>query len=379
MSSVQIDREEVISRYQAIEDPHYRDRKEAHLERLRDEEAETGEVGSKYTNRVKSSKQRDEILKTLISAFLPDSRITNQTGWTFKSIHPLPEMDGESPEVVFGNPGTGGVIIGNILPERERPQTTIYRLEEAATLIEENRHTFSEEIGMDIDESDIRCALCVPEKSDRRAKEALEELQSEGLSIAVDIWRVDGPHSEKIDLYTSIDVQTDGGDVWDDVGDILRSGVEVAKDMHPLPDFFPDAHHQLVSEHTVGEMVQHRLRDDVAKTHFSETEFRAYIEETLSYSGQEEVAEDWSSSLLQRWEGMNLIEELSDNQTDLEGSGEFYRYNVDSRGAGNVMKEVKSMYKELAIDYQLEINAMRLVLEEFDEKQSSITEWGEEH
>lgn len=373
MSSGDANHQEVISRYEAIENPHFRDRKEAHLENLRDEETDTGEVASRYTNKLKTSKQRDEILKTLISAFLPTSRLTSETGWEFKSFLPLPDMDGDSPEVVFGNPQTGGVILANTLPERERPETTILRLESAVTLVSENRHTFSEEIGMDINEADIRCVLCVPEKADRRAEDALEDIRaSRGLSRPIDIWRVDGPNNEKIDFYTTVDMQPDGGE---DLDARLVEGLQVAKEIHTLPDFFPDSHHQLIAEHTVGAMVQRRLSDDAAKTHFTDGDFESYLWETLSYSDAEELAEEKCTNHLDRWTSMDLIEKLTPSQTDLEGDCEFYRFNVDSRGAGNIMKEVKSKYMELAIDYKLEIEAMRLVLEEFDEQQSSLEEW----
>lgn len=376
MSAEDLSRQEVIKRYKAIENAHFSDRKEAHFEHLRDLETDTGELETQYSNQLRASKQRDEILKTLISAFLPTSRIASETGWKFKAVLPLPEMDGESPDVVFGKPQTGGVILANSLPERERPRTTISRLGEAVTLVSENRHTFSEEIEMDINENDIRCVLCVPEKSDQRAGEALEEMEAENeLSTTIDIWRVDGPNSERIDFYTTIGAQTDGGDIWDNLDEILRRGLEVAKDMHALPDFFPNSHHQLIAEHTVGEIVQCRLRDDAAKTHFSNTDFKKYLQETLSYSGAGDLTEEQCTELLQRWSGMELIEDLTPSQTDLEEGDDFYRFDVESRGAGNVMKEVKSMYKGLAIDYHLEIQAMRKVLDEFDEQQSSLSEW----
>ncbi len=370
---------EVIRVFESIRNDHYQERKEAHHENLKDEEADTGEIRSKYESEYKRLKQRSVLHTTIISAFMPESRIADETGWEYKDTNPLDEVYEATPDILIGNVESGGVIILNCITERDRPHNMILELDDAADIIRSNRHTFSEEVDIDIDDDDITCVLCVPEKSDRRTEEAVRELQDSGnLSERFAIWRVDGPNSERIDFYEDAGLMTDGGvPNLDDLHDILADGVEVASEKHSLPKFYPFSHHEIIAENTVGEIVAKRLTDDAAKTHFSEDEFHSYLSEVFAHSNATEKVDDNLAYLLKKWRAMNLIEELNESETDLEGGERYFRFVVDTKGARNIMNEIADQYKERAINHRIEIKAMRETLKEFDEKQRSLDQFSD--
>ncbi|WP_435345095.1 hypothetical protein [Haloarchaeobius sp. HRN-SO-5] len=362
--------DEILDRYEAISSDYWDGVKDDHLSEIQDDEQEVDRIQTEYRNKRNESKSLTEQQKTVISGFLPGNTIANSTGWEFRAIEPLRNLDSESPDLVIGHPETGSILAVTMLRQRERPETAINRVTSAATTIRSNTRLLSDEINMSVDDRGVECVLIVPESADRRSAEAIEDLEGSGdLTEEIYLWKIVETDKEKIEAHTQIGSRDEDECLPDgDLGEYLSQGIEVAKSVHSLPDFFAESHHEIIAEHTVGEMVSQRKRDGGQITHFSKSDFEDYLRTTLSHSNSANVASERAELLLKRWEEMGLIESITDGQTRLDDGSDYYRFDTGTRTAKNTMGAVRSDYTELAVDFELNVEATRRTLREYIEE-----------
>ena len=79
---------------------------------------------------------------------------------------------------------------------------------------------------------------------------------------------------------------------------------------------------------------------------------------------------------MNRLESDNLITAIDQEETELTAGEKFYRYRVRGRSVETVLKNLREKYRTKAIERKIEIKAMRKIIEEFDEDQSSLGDFG---
>jgi len=68
----------------------------------------------------------------------------------------------------------------------------------------------------------------------------------------------------------------------------------------------------------------------------------------------------------------DVITRINTADTDLEGDGDFYRYRGRGRSRATILSEISEGYKDEAVKWKVELEAMRRAIDQFDEKQSRI-------
>lgn len=372
--------QEVLDRYQKVksQNEHWVERKEHYEEEIEDADETLEGIRTEYRNESKASQEHTERLKTIVSAFLPGNDIADRTQWRFKTIRPLKSMDGESPDVVLLKPETGGLFVATLLRKRERPITAVHRLEEATITVRNHPRLLQDEMdGKSFDERKVEPVLIIPESADKDTVEMIEEREQSGQhSEKPYIWKITKTKKEEIKAITQIEGRSEDECLPEgELGRLLEEGIEVAKTAHSLPDFFVDSHHQTYAEKTVGRMVQTRMKDGAQVTHFSSKDLKRYFRQTLSASRSEDLAGKKVSEMIRRWKAMGLIEPITESQSRLDDGSDYYRFDVDTNRGPNTMSKVKDEYPSYAIQFDVEIEAMRRVLEEYSEEQSSLEEF----
>lgn len=361
---------EVYRRYEEVRSDQWDSRKEDHRESIEASEwAEKAEAS--YYNLRSEAVARDEQRKRIIAAFHRRNPVARQYGWELRGIRPLSGRDTPIVDIVLGHPESGSVLGVLVLRERQRPQTAITDLTEAIAAMRANTRLLQEDLaGMSVDDRRIDGVMVISGSSERQAVEAIEAVEADtGLSEQIYLWKVVGTDEERIQAHTDIRGRSANECLPDhDLSEPLQDGIRVAKEIHSLPDFFPDSHHETIAEATVGQMIAKRTRDGSQITHFSGKDLETYLERVLSGSDAADAVSSMRDLLVLRWNGMDLIEPLTPSQTRLDDSSDYYRYNTGTQGSKTTIAAVRNDYTDLAIDFELEIESRRRTLSEIQQQ-----------
>ena len=374
--------DQVYCQYEEVRSDQWDSRKEEYRENIEDSEwAEESEAS--YYNLRAETIARDEQRKRVIAAFHRRNRIASQYGWELRGIRPLRTLDIPIVDIALGHSESGSVLGILVLRERQRPQTAITELAQAITAMRANTQLLQEDLsGMSVDDHRIEGAVVISGSSERRTVDAVETMEvGEELSEQVYLWKIIGTDEERIQAHTDIQGRSPNECLPnDDLSEPLQEGIKVAKGTHSLPDFFADSHHETIAEATVGEMVARRKRDGAQITHFSSEDMDTYLMQVLSGSDAVDTASSMSEEMLLRWDSMGLIESLTSSQTRLDDDSDYYRYNTGTQGSKTTIAAVRDGYTELAIDFELEVEARRRTLVEIraeDGEQRSLASYSD--
>lgn len=382
MSGEGLEWDEIYRRYEETSPERWESRKEEYRESIKTSEwAEEAEA--RYYNLRSESVARDEQRKRIMAAFFPRNPISNIYGWELKGIKPLKSRDTPSVDIALGHPESGSVFGVLILRERQRPQTAIEELVEAIAAMRANKRLLQEDLsGMSVDERRIEGVIVTSTAGERQTAEAIETMEADvALSEQIYLWKVVGTDDERIQAHTDIRGRSSDECLPNhELSEPLQQGIKVAKDIHSLPDFFVDSHHETIAVSTVGEMVAQRKRDGAQITHFSSEDLKSYLRQVLAGSDAIDAASSMAEEMTLRWDGMSLIESLTPHQTRLDDNSDYYRYDTGTQGSKATMGAVRDNYAELAINFEVEIEARRRTLADiYDEKgeQSSLAQYSD--
>lgn len=381
MTVDELDDEEIRKQYAIIIDrvPSYEDRKVEYEDELQSDDEIVETARKEVKAGIRNGRKHDDLLTSTISAFLPKGTVQQQTGWTFRGAEPLSEYNVPNADAIFCNPDRNLAAIVECKTSLSSPGNALTQIYEAADAIREYRDELSENIGMEIER--LETAICVPSYLDEQLAQRIEhEEQNDNAREQVYVWRwhylEDG---ERIDLFSSFDNRTRSEATHDsELTQVLNSGVEITKERQATPSFFPSSHTYHIMEEALSELLKKRVRNEEPLREFTETELHDILtsQRHLPHYNSNEIGTRIYDGLMNRLESDNLITAIDQEETELTAGEKFYRYRVRGRSVETVLKNLREKYRTKAIERKIEIKAMRKIIEEFDEDQSSLGDFG---
>lgn len=376
MTADDLSKGEVIERFGQITDINsaYSERKEEYKRTILSEEE--GAIRDRLESGLEQDKKHDNLLKQTISAFLPGGSIESETGWTFLGAEPLSEQNLANADALFGNPNRNMALIVECKTSVSRPARALEQIYDAAENVRENTDHLSEKIDMEIEE--LECAICVPSVVDRRIISQIEEYEEEGQNREqVFVWRLHHFDGETLDLYTDINTRTDSEMTHNsELASTLSAGVELTYSRQVMPAFFPSSHPEVILEETFSSILESRLIDEKPVRQFTSSELLSELtsQKNLPHYDADVIGERLYEDLLKRCKKFSLIGEISSNETELEGSEEetFFKYNIRGKSPETILANLRERYMGESVKHYADVEAMRKVIDEFDEEQSSL-------
>lgn len=380
MSADDLSEEEVKSRFRNIVDisETYLERKEDYKSEIlvKEERREEGTIRERIEKGIERDKKHDTLLKQTISAFLPDGPIGSQTDWRFLGAEPLSEKNIPNADALFGNPERNLALLVECKTSVDRPSKALEQVYDAAEGIRDNRDYISGKIGMEID--GIECAVCIPSVEDRRLVDQIEEHEENGQDQErVFVWRIHYYDGETLDLFTDISTR-EGGEAThnSELAQILNAGVELTHGRQVVPAFFPSSHPKVIMEEAFGSILEKRIMNDGPLRYFKESELRSELttQENLPHYDSDIIGSRVYEELIGRFIEFDIIEEISEDDTELEcEEGEsLFKFRVRGKSIDTILNNLHDRYTKNAVEHQADIEAMRQVISEFDDKQSSL-------
>ncbi|MFC7205300.1 hypothetical protein ACFQJC_17455 [Haloferax namakaokahaiae] len=381
MSADDLNEEQVIERFRNITDriPAYLDKRDRYKNEILEEEEADGAIRKRIKTGIKRDKKHDTLLKQTISAFLPGGPIESETGWRFLGAEPLSELNISNADALFGNPDRDFALIVECKTSDGRPTRSLEQVYQAAEEVRENKDLVEDATGITIDE--LECAICVPSIADRRIASEIERHEQDDIaSEQVYLWRIHYYEGETLDLYDDINTRSDGENTHNSsLAPLLSRGVDLTHGQQVTPAFFPSSHPEVIMEEVFGILLEQRLLDDKPFRHFTGSEIEAILksQRNLPHYDAETIGERIYGDLIDRCLRHELIEEVSPSETELDGeeTEAFFKFRVRGKSVDTVLTNLRRRYIEMSVDHEADIEAMRIVIDEFDEDQSSLTDF----
>jgi hypothetical protein len=372
--------EEAVEQFEYIasRNPAYREVKSNHRTEIIEDTSEADDIRTRLDEGIRNQRKHDTLLESTISVFLPTGPVASQTDWRFLGAEPLSELNVPNADAIFGNPSRNVGVIVECKSGMSRPGQALDQLYDAADAVWEYHDHLAENIGMEI--SELECVICIPSTDDNRITREIEEQERNGNDRErVFVWRLhylqDG---EQLDLFTRIDSRDSGEATHDNqLASLLRPGVDVGGESQITPSFFPSSHLFKIMESAVATLLEKRKKDDGPIRHFSGEELLGILTDQrhLPHYNAEDIGARIYTSLIDRLLQFDLVTEVDDTDTDLEGTGDFYRYRVTGRSISTIISNMKEKYREQYVDWRIDLQAIRRTIDEYDEEQSTLGDY----
>jgi hypothetical protein len=381
MSVDELDDDEVRNRYATIVDriPSYEERKETYQEELQNDDEVVDTAKKEVDASIRSNAKHDNLLTSTISAFLPGGSIQQETGWTFRGAEPLSEYNEPNADAIFCNPDRNIALVVECKTSLSSPGGALTQIYDAAEAVRDYKDELSANIGMKIDH--LETAICVPSYLDEQIAHRIEEEERNGeAEERVYVWRLHYlKEGERLDLFTGFNNRTKSEATHDsELSQVLNSGIEITKERQATPSFFPSSHTFHIMEASFSQILKRRVQNEGPLREFTDAELRDILtsQRHLPHYNAEDIGDRIFNGLIDRLETGNLITSIDSEDTELTGGDEYYRFRVRGRSIETVLKNLQEKYREEAVGEKLEIKAMRKVIEEFDDDQSSLGDFG---
>lgn len=381
MPAKDLSEEQVIERFRNITNriPAYLDKRDKYKSEILEEERENKTIHKRIKTGIKRDKKHDALLKQTISAFLPGSVIESETGWRFLGAEPLSELNISNADALFGNPARNFALIVECKTSDGRPTRSLEQVYQAAEKIRDNKDLVEDATGITIDE--LECAICVPSVADRRISDEIERHEQEQIAREkVYLWRIHYYEGETLDLYDDINTRSAGENTHNSsLAPILSRGVDLTYCQQVTPAFFPSSHPEVIMEEVFGILLKNRLLDNKPFRHFTGNEIESILksQKNLPHYDANTIGERINGNLVDRCLRYELIEEVSPSETELDGgeSENLFKFRVRGKSVDTVLTNLRKKYIEMSVKHESDIEAMRIVIDEFDEDQSSLTDF----
>jgi hypothetical protein len=395
MDVEELDEDEVVDLYEYIIDrePSYATIQEQYVETIWEESDDGAEARADIDKGIRDAQRHDNLLTSTISVFLPERTVHTETGWKFLAAEPLSELNERNPDLIIGNPGRNLAVIVECKGGLSRPGRALTQLYDAADTVREYQEELETNIGMEI--HDFECVICVPstadfriareiERQERESDDAGEDGDDDGeeLQVArerVFVWRLhylmDG---EQLDLFTKIDTRSPGEETHDNqLAQVLQGGVDITMDEQATPSFYPSSHLYRVIEEVFSTVLTMREASDDPLRHFAGDEVLDILTDQrhLPHYDANRIGARMHSELIDRLLDFDLITPIDADDTELDGDGDFYRYRGRGQSRGTILNELCEGYKEAAVEWEIELEAMRRTIGQFDDDQYRLGEF----
>lgn len=380
MSAEDMDDEEVVNLYEYIIDrePFYGEVKEGFVEKIWEETDEGSEVRTRIERGIREAKRHDNLLESAISVFLPGGTVHSETGWKFRGAEPLSELNVPNPDLIVGNEDRNLALIVECKSGLSRPGQALNQLYDAADAVREYKDELEANIGMEFDA--FECAICVLSTDDIRiAREIEAHERKDDARERIFIWRLHyHEEGEQLDLFTRIETRSPGDETHDNqLAQVLRSGVDISKDEQATPSFFPSSHLYRVMEEVISTILTSREANGGPLRHFSGEEVLDILTDQrhLPHYDANRIGARMYSELMERLLQFDLVTTIGADDTELEGDGDYYRYRGRAQSRGTILNNLSERFKGGAVEWEIELEAMRRTIDQFDEDQSRLGEF----
>ena len=377
MSAEELDDDEIVDLYEYIVDrePSYEGIKEEFVDEVWEKTDDGDEFRVRIERGIREARSHDNLLESAISVFLPQGTVHSETGWKFLGAEPLSELNVPNADLIIGNEERNLAVIVECKSGLSRPGKALTQLYDAADAVREHQDRLEENIGMGI--ADFECAICVSSTDDVRITREIEDHERRGLARErVFVWRLHYlENGEQLDLFTRIETRSSGEEAHDNqLAQVLRGGVDITKDEHATPSFFPSSHLYRVMEEVFSTILTRREVSDEPIRHFAGEEVLEILTDQrhLPHYDADQIGARMYGELMDRMLDFDLITRIDAGDTDLEGDGDFYRYRGRGRSMATILSDICGGYREEAVEWEVELEAMRRTVDQFDEEQSRI-------
>lgn len=375
-----LDDREVRTQYDVIVDrnPSYKEQRREIETTLSSDETVLEDAETRVRRALHREKKHDELLTSAISAFLPGGEIHETTGWTFRGAEPLSERNESNADAIFCNPDRNIALLLECKTSGSSPGGAINQLVEARDAVREYADELADHIEMEIEE--VEMAICVPSYHDQRMADQIErEIIENELIDGLYLWRWHNfDENERIDLFTSFGELTNAQATHDNqLAEVLSQGVDIAKERQVTPSFYPSSHSYHIFETIAAELLKQRSRNDEPLREFAAQEIRELVtsQRHLPHYDANSVGERIFSGLVERLEDYTLISQIEPEDTELTEDDEFYRFTVRGRSIDTVLRNLRDKYREKSVERQIQLEAMREVIQEFNDDQSKLDDF----
>jgi len=369
----------ILDDFKNIDNKYLSDQYSKYLDNLEDEEVDELKIkyANEYENSRRESQYKKKALTTVMGAFLnrgPNSgEVNKKTGWEFWELNPFEEKRDIEADILLAKPDRGDTIVVLLLPERKPADDIVTKSKESIQSIESGPNQF--DFGP---ANDTYGAIVVNPPRDKETRSAIKS-NSKIDSSDIFVWRVydikenedissdDKIEKKILDHFAELDQKNlSAKGLHLKLLEILEDGVEIRNGKEILPDFFLESHHSIFLDHILGHIVTLReTEEDGPSTHFAKKEVEEYISDTVFETGISAEAAQITDYLIARWNQMEVIISISDSRNDIEGE-EFYRFNISgNKNQSEIIEQIKRGYKEKAVEFKIEIDAMKHALDAF--------------
>ncbi|MFC6838370.1 hypothetical protein [Halomarina ordinaria] len=363
--------------YVVSREPSYEDTKDEIAAELRDS-GETDDARTRIDNGIRQARSHDNLLESTISVFLPNGQVNAQTDWRFLGAEPLSELGVPNADLIIGNPERNFAVIVECKSGLSRPGKALNQLYDAADALREHQPHLEERIGMPIDQ--FECALSISSTDDIRLVREIEQHERDGRAQEkVFVWRLHYlENGEQIDLFTRIETREPGKSTHDnELAQILSGGIDITNDEHLSPSFFPSSHLYRIMEEVFSTILTQRKIEDGPMRHFAGKEVLDILtsQRHLPHYDADEIGTRIYEELISRLLDFKLIVSISPSDTQLTGDGEFYRYKGRGRSMSTILNDLQDGYKSAAVEQEIELEAMRRTIEQYEDEQSRLGDY----
>ena len=380
MSSDDLNEDEIIELYEYIVDrvPAYAEVKEELSEEVCEETDEGDDYRTRIEQGIREARSHDNLLGSTISVFLPNSRVHRETGWQFLGAEPLCELNVRNADAIIGNPDRNIAVLIECKASVSRPGKALEQLYDAADAVREYEGELSENIGMEIEE--LECVICVPSTHDIRVARELESYEQDGSARErVFIWRLHyHQNGEQLDIFDRIDTRDPGEETHNNqLAQVLRGGIDITLNEQATPSFYPSSHLFRIMEEVFSNILTKRTVEDGPIRHFGGAEVLEIMTDQrhLPHYDADQIGARIFDELMDRLLEFDLITGIGAEDTELGGEGDFYRYKVTGRSRSTLISNLSDAYKDAAVEWEIELEAMRRTIDQFDDDQGRLSEF----
>lgn len=359
------------------------DRKEKiEAKRLGETENSESVTQKKIERAIRTDDKHDEMLTAVASAFNHRSRLTDETGWYILGVEPLYEVDPDmrNPDALLGHPDREMVVTVECKTGLSEPQNAIQQIRDAAENVLEHDEHLEEKTGHEVER--VELVLMVPGSLVERAQKAIDQDERENSEDnPIFLWTYHTFNEERLRLHRSFDERSETESAHNSQlsQHLSVDGVEVINDPMASGDFYPESNRLKILRNVFFEIPQNRNVSDSSIRKFTRDEVVSVIRNprTMTHYATDEVAEHISEDLLNRMINYNLIgeEDPVDNGYGEDVDLYTYRDSVDGINPDTIQLNLSKKYKSRWVAQKARKDAIKQVVEEFLEGQSSIYDY----
>lgn len=370
---------------QAVErDKRWRERKEDIKARLLGEDERTeNEVKKKIEDAIETRRRHDELLTSTISAFGPNSRIYDETGWHILGAEPLYERDPSipNPDALIGHDDRDTVLSIECKTGLSSPQNAIEQLRNAVETVKEHQDYLRDHVGIDFHE--VEPVLCVPGRLAQRAREAIEREERENdVDQHIILWTLYMFQEETLQIHQNFDTRSATDSLPDNrIAEYLggNEGMKVVDCPLLSNSFYPESSTYRIVRQVFFDVLIERGESDNSARKFTKGEVFDLIDDqrNVPHYATEEIAEYLTEDVISTLSRYGLIEPVDPSEGSYGDHVDLFQYS-NSRVTGTqpqtILDNLQEAYKEAWIEQKAETEAREEVVEEVYGDQTTLAD-----